>query len=52
MGPGDEVVVSLRGQENSDVRTTVDRDGRVVLPRLAPILAAVGRSFWQLPLVT
>jgi polysaccharide export outer membrane protein len=44
MGPGDEVVVSLRGQENSDVRTTVDRNGRVVLPRLAPIPAA-GRSF-------
>jgi protein involved in polysaccharide export with SLBB domain len=44
MGPGDEVVVSLRGQENSDFRTTVDRNGRVVLPRLAPIPAA-GRSF-------
>lgn len=44
MGPGDEVVVSLRGQENSDLRTTVDRNGRVVLPRLPPIPAA-GRSF-------
>src|SRR6185312_5256537 len=44
LGPGDEIVVSLRGQENSDVRTTVDRNGRVVLPRLAPIPAA-GRSF-------
>jgi protein involved in polysaccharide export with SLBB domain len=44
MGPGDEVVVSLRGQENSDIRTTVDRNGRVVLPRLAPVSAA-GRSF-------
>ena len=44
MGPGDEVVVSLRGQENSDFRTTVDRNGRVVLPRLAPIPAA-GRNF-------
>lgn len=44
MGPGDEVTVSLRGQENSDIRTTVDRNGRVVLPRLAPIPAA-GRSF-------
>ena len=44
MGSGDEVVVSLRGQENSDIRTTVDRNGRVVLPRLAPI-AAAGRSF-------
>jgi protein involved in polysaccharide export with SLBB domain len=44
MGPGDEVVVSLRGQENSDIRTTVDRNGRVILPRLAPISAA-GRNF-------
>ena len=44
MGPGDEVVVSLRGQESSDVRTTVDRNGQVVLPRMAPIPAA-GRSF-------
>lgn len=44
MGPGDEVVVSLRGQENSDFRTTVDRNGRVVLPRLPPI-PATGRSF-------
>jgi protein involved in polysaccharide export with SLBB domain len=46
MGPGDEVVVSLRGQESSDVRTTVDRDGRVILPRLAPIPAS-GRTFGQ-----
>jgi protein involved in polysaccharide export with SLBB domain len=44
MGPGDEVVFTLRGQENSDTRITVDRNGRVVLPRLAPI-AAAGRSF-------
>ena len=44
MGPGDEVVVSTRGQENSDVRVNVDRNGRVVLPRLAPIPAA-GRNF-------
>lgn len=44
MGAGDEVVMSLRGQENSDFRTTVDRNGRVVLPRLPPIPAA-GRSF-------
>jgi len=46
MGPGDEVVVSLRGQENSDVRLTVDREGRVLVPRLAPISAA-GRRFGQ-----
>jgi polysaccharide export outer membrane protein len=44
MGPGDEVVVSLRGQENNDFRITVDRNGRVLLPRMPPI-PAVGRSF-------
>jgi protein involved in polysaccharide export with SLBB domain len=44
LGPGDEISVSLRGQENTDVRAVVDRNGRVVLPRIAPI-AASGRSF-------
>jgi len=44
LGPGDEISVSLRGQENSDFRTTVGRDGNVVLPRLPPV-AASGRTF-------
>lgn len=44
LGPGDEIVVSLRGQENSENRTLVNRDGQVVLPRLNPI-SAVGRTF-------
>jgi polysaccharide biosynthesis/export protein len=43
LGPGDEIVVTLRGQENSEYRTTVDRDGMVTLPRLTPISAA-GRT--------
>lgn len=43
LGPGDEIVVSLRGQENSEFRAIVDRDGQVILPRLKPILAA-GRT--------
>ncbi len=43
LGPGDEIVVTLRGQENSEYRTQVDRDGMVTLPRLSPI-AASGRS--------
>lgn len=46
LGAGDEVVVSLRGQENSEYRAMVDRDGRVVLPKLNPISAA-GRTFGQ-----
>lgn len=46
LGPGDEIVVSLRGQEtqNPEIRTTVNRDGQVLLPRLNPISAA-GRTF-------
>lgn len=44
LGPGDEIVVSLRGQENAEYRATVDRDGRVVLPRMNPVSAG-GRSF-------
>jgi protein involved in polysaccharide export with SLBB domain len=44
LGPGDQVVVSLRGQENSEFRVVVDRNGQVVLPRLKPI-PAIGRSF-------
>ncbi len=44
LGPGDEIVVSLRGQENSEYRATVSRSGQLVLPRLNPVSAA-GRSF-------
>jgi protein involved in polysaccharide export with SLBB domain len=43
LGPGDEIVVSLRGQESSEHRVLVDRNGQVVLPRLSPI-SATGRS--------
>jgi protein involved in polysaccharide export with SLBB domain len=43
LGPGDQIVVSLRGQENSELRAEVNRNGQVVLPRLAPI-SATGRS--------
>jgi protein involved in polysaccharide export with SLBB domain len=44
MGEGDEIVVVLRGQENTTYRQRVNRDGQVILPRLTPI-AASGRSF-------
>jgi protein involved in polysaccharide export with SLBB domain len=46
LGPGDETIVTLRGQENSEYRVIVDRDGRVALPRLNPIEAA-GRSLGE-----
>jgi len=44
LGPGDQIIVSLRGQENSEFRATVDRSGSITLPRLKPV-AATGRSF-------
>ena len=43
LGSGDEIVVTLRGQENAEYRTSVDRDGMVILPRLGPVSAA-GRT--------
>jgi polysaccharide biosynthesis/export protein len=44
LGPGDEIVVSLRGQENNEFRLSVNRNGQVVVPRLNPI-SATGRTF-------
>lgn len=44
LGPGDQIIVSLRGQENSEFRAAIDRSGQILLPRLKPI-AAIGRSF-------
>ena len=44
LGPGDQIVVSLRGQENNEVRVEVNRNGQVMLPRLSPI-PAIGRTF-------
>lgn len=43
LGPGDEIIVSLRGQENTEYQAVVDRNGQVTLPRLNPISAA-GRT--------
>lgn len=44
LGPGDEIVVTLRGQDNTEQRVTVGRDGSVVIPRISPVSAA-GRRF-------
>jgi len=44
LGTGDQLDVTLRGQVNSEYLVTVDRDGRVIVPGLAPI-AANGRTF-------
>ncbi|MFV3130235.1 SLBB domain-containing protein [Niveispirillum sp. KHB5.9] len=46
LGIGDELVVTLRGQVNSTTSVRVDREGRVVLPNMAPV-AAAGRPFGE-----
>lgn len=46
LGIGDELVVTLRGQVNSTTSVRVDREGRIVLPNMAPV-AAAGRPFGE-----
>lgn len=43
LGPGDELAVTFRGRVRSAVTVRVDRDGRVILPDVAPV-PATGRS--------
>lgn len=40
VGIGDEVLVTLWGSVDADLRLTVDNAGRVVIPRVGPILVA------------
>ncbi|WP_201154195.1 SLBB domain-containing protein [Rhodothalassium salexigens] len=40
LGIGDELVVTLYGNENSTLTLQVDREGRLVLPDLGPVSAA------------
>ncbi len=44
LGPGDEVVLIFRGERSQSLRTRIDREGRIVVPELPPVLAA-GRPF-------
>src|SRR5579885_2027430 len=44
LGPGDLIDIALRGQNTSEYRVYVDRDGRVIIPGVAPV-AAGGRRF-------
>ncbi len=44
LGQGDQLIFTLRGQENATYRQNIDRDGTVILPKLSPIQAA-GRTF-------
>lgn len=47
LGPDDEIVVTLRGRVARTVAARIDRDGRLLLPDLAPI-AAAGRRLGEL----
>jgi polysaccharide biosynthesis/export protein len=44
MGVGDEVVVMFQGSTSRNITTRIDREGRLVVDQLRPIIAA-GRSF-------
>lgn len=46
--PGDEIVVTLWGSVDADVRAVVDRSGRVTIPRVGPVLVA-GVRYADLP---
>jgi protein involved in polysaccharide export with SLBB domain len=44
VGPGDEVRILLWGRVNAQYNLTVDRDGKITVPQLGPILVA-GMTF-------
>lgn len=46
LGSGDQINVVLRGHENAAYTATVDREGRIILPELEPVVAA-GRTFGE-----
>lgn len=47
---GDEILVTLWGSVDADVRLVVDRSGRVTIPRVGPVLVA-GVRYADLPAV-
>lgn len=46
VGPGDELIVQIFGNQNRNLRLVVGRDGRVSFPELGPISVG-GRTFAQ-----
>ena len=46
LGIGDQLVITFRGQEARTIETWVDREGRVILRDMAPIVAA-GHTFGE-----
>ena len=48
LSPGDEVLVTLWGSVDADLRLTVDRGGRINIPRVGPVQVA-GVRYGDLP---
>lgn len=48
VAPGDELQITLWGSVDADVRTTVDRSGRISLPRVGSFMVA-GTRYAELP---
>jgi protein involved in polysaccharide export with SLBB domain len=48
--PGDELLVTIWGSVDADVRALVDRSGRITIPRVGPVLVA-GVRYAELPAV-
>ena len=46
--PGDEIVVTIWGSVDTDLRLTVDRTGRISIPRVGPVLVS-GVRYADLP---
>ena len=46
--PGDEIVVTIWGSVDADLRLTVDRTGRISIPRVGPVLVS-GVRYADLP---
>lgn len=46
LGVGDEVIVTLHGQDWSNLSVPVDRSGRIIVPQLPPV-AAAGRTLGE-----
>lgn len=47
IGPGDEIKILLWGRVNAQYNLTVDRDGKITIPQIGPMLVA-GMTFEQM----
>lgn len=46
--PGDELIVTFWGSVDAEIRATVDRSGRIAIPRVGPVMVA-GQQYADLP---